>query len=367
MAKVTVLMSVYNGELYLKQSIGSILSQTFEDFEFLIIDDGSIDESCNIIDTYQDSRIRLIKNGSNIGLPASLNKGLKLAKGEFIARQDADDYSEPERLAKQVKFMTENPKVTLLGTWYKKIDAAGKEVALKCLPCDYNFLRWSLLFYCPFVHTSVMLRKAAILENISFYDTSFTYAEDYHLWSRIAQSYVIANLNEYCVRYRLNPVSMTSSYKKTDIENQTKKIRVESTKSLLKAIPENSSKDFLISDASVNLYTSSFDHLTDQEVLLSINQILSTYNIFCQATKLNLLARKRLKTQICHHLSNQIISFLRFQHQNSDRSMLSQIKLLIWSAYLFPPNCLKPGYTKAILLWVLRHFRNLKLANQDNL
>ena len=116
---VTVLLSVYNGERYLRESIESILNQTFTDFEFLIINDGSTDDSRRIISSYDDPRIQLIDNEQNIGLSQSLNKGLKLARGTYIARQDADDISEPERLAKQVSYMDRNPHIALLGSWYR--------------------------------------------------------------------------------------------------------------------------------------------------------------------------------------------------------------------------------------------------------
>ncbi len=114
--RVTVLMSVYNGEKYLREAIDSILNQTFKDFEFLIIDDGSTDSSADIIRSYTDFRIRLIQNEKNIGLTRSLNKGLKLAKGEYIARMDVDDISLPIRFEKQVSFLDKYEDVKLVGS-----------------------------------------------------------------------------------------------------------------------------------------------------------------------------------------------------------------------------------------------------------
>src|SRR4051794_29608800 len=121
MPKVTVLLAVYNGERYLREAIDSILGQTFQDFEFLIINDGSTDSTREIILSYHDPRIRLVDNEDNIGQTRSLNRGLALAAGQFVARQDADDISEPERLASQVAFLEIHPEVVLLGTWYRKI------------------------------------------------------------------------------------------------------------------------------------------------------------------------------------------------------------------------------------------------------
>ena len=117
--KVAVLMSVYNGEKYLREAINSILSQTFNDFEFLIINDGSTDGTADILKSYTDSRIKIINNEKNIGLTKSLNKGLKIAKGEYIARQDADDISMPERLKEEVAFLEIHKDYAVVGTFVK--------------------------------------------------------------------------------------------------------------------------------------------------------------------------------------------------------------------------------------------------------
>ena len=119
--KVTVLMPVYNCEKYLRESIESILNQTFKDFEFLIINDGSSDKSAEIVESYNDNRINFVQNEKNIGLAASLNRGLDIAKGEYIARMDADDISLPERLEKQVRFMETNPQIGICGQLDKNL------------------------------------------------------------------------------------------------------------------------------------------------------------------------------------------------------------------------------------------------------
>ena len=212
MPKVTVLMAVYNGESYLQEAINSILAQTFHDFEFLIINDGSTDRSRQLILSYDDPRIRLIDNPRNLGLTRSLNHGLELAKGQFVARQDADDISEPKRLAEQVAFLETHTEVALLGTWYKKIDSQGTLIRNRRLPCDYTDIRWSLLFFCPFVHSSVMLRKAVVLERVGFYNEALVYAQDYELWARVARCMPVANLDQYLVSYRITATSMTATY-----------------------------------------------------------------------------------------------------------------------------------------------------------
>lgn len=207
---VTVLMSVYNGERYLPQAIECILSQTYTNFEFLIVDDGSTDASRDIILSYDDVRIRLLHNPTNLGLAPSLNRGIRAASGVFIARQDADDISRPQRLARQVSAMQRHPHIALLGTWYEEVDANGTHLQQGQLPCTATAIRWALFFYSPFVHTAAMLRKDMLAE-VGFYDESLQHALDYELWRRIARQFPVANLDEVLVEYRIHDQSMTAS------------------------------------------------------------------------------------------------------------------------------------------------------------
>jgi hypothetical protein len=212
MPKVTVLMAVYNGERFVREAIDSILSQTFQDFEFLIVDDGSTDRSREVILSYNDPRIRLLTNERNLGLTASLNRGLAEARGTYVARHDADDISEPTRLERQVACLDARADLALLGTWYRKIGEHGEFLGKRRLPVDHVRARWCLLFFCPFVHASVMLRRSLILERVGPYDESFAYAQDYDLWSRTAELLPVANLPEYLVRIRTSASQMTATY-----------------------------------------------------------------------------------------------------------------------------------------------------------
>jgi hypothetical protein len=205
-------MAVYNGEPHVKEAIESILTQTFTDFEFVIVNDGSTDRTRELISSFRDPRIHVIENAQNQGLTKSLNRGFTVTQGDYVARQDADDISEPERLAKQVDYMERHQEVALLGCWYRKIDEFGHIVGERQLPCDTDLLRWCLLFYCPFVHSAIMLRKSLVAEQIGLYDESFIYSQDYDLWCRIARRFPVGNLDEYLVRYRITSASMTSTY-----------------------------------------------------------------------------------------------------------------------------------------------------------
>lgn len=195
-------MSVYNGEKYLREAIDSILSQTFKDFEFLIINDGSTDSSRDIILSYNDPRIRLIDNEKNTGLTRSLNKGLTLAKGEYIARMDADDISTPDRLDKQVAYMDSHPKKALLGGSAIVIDSKGNTMTRWHRPAEPELLRWLLLFDNPFIHSAAMLRSTVLQKNRLSYDYTLSHAQDYDLWQKISQFSSVANLADVVIYRR---------------------------------------------------------------------------------------------------------------------------------------------------------------------
>lgn len=195
--KISVVMSVYNGERYLRQSVESILKQTFDDFEFIIIDDGSTDNASGILEEYQksDSRIRLLRQ-ENMGLTRSLNRGINLAKGEYIARMDSDDISTPERLAKEVGFLDENTEFVLVGSWADVIDDGGaSKIVWKSphYPASDLMCRWRLLFNNCFMHSSVMFRREAVLK-LGGYDENLRQGQDYDLWVKMAAAGKIANL-----------------------------------------------------------------------------------------------------------------------------------------------------------------------------
>jgi glycosyltransferase involved in cell wall biosynthesis len=211
---VSVVLPVYNGAQYLRQAIESILLQTYSNFELIIINDGSKDNSQNIIDSYKDSRIRAFDQ-SNIGLAATLNKGIGLARGKWIARQDQDDVSFSERLAKQVRFMALHPGYAMVGTAAEIWVDEAKTARFHRHPCADAELRAGLLFYNYFVHSSVLLDKS-VFDDIGMYTTDLARQppEDYELWSRIARKYPVANLPEILLAYREVGASMSR-----DLEN----------------------------------------------------------------------------------------------------------------------------------------------------
>ncbi|MFA5095622.1 MAG: glycosyltransferase family 2 protein [Candidatus Paceibacterota bacterium] len=198
--KISVLMSVYNEEKYLKLAIDSILNQTFRDFEFIIIDDGSTDNSRNIIKSYTDPRIRLIVNPQNINRANSSNIGLKLATGEYIARMDGDDISLLDRFEKQVKFMDKNTDI-VLSSGAIKIISNGQIWRCTLTPDECSF---SLIFYNPIANGASIMRRKFLLDNNLSYNSKFIRCQDYELWSRISRIGKIAVIADVLLVYRTN-------------------------------------------------------------------------------------------------------------------------------------------------------------------
>ena len=172
---VSVLMAVYNGEAYLGEAIESILRQTFSFFEFIIIDDASTDNSRRLAESYRDSRIRVVSNPRNLRLAGSLNRGINLARGKYIARMDADDICHPDRLEKQVAFMEENCDVGVSGSW---LYCFGDKKQLWDYPLTSGMIKSNLLFHNQLGHPTVIMRREAMLKNGLFYNPRFRASED---------------------------------------------------------------------------------------------------------------------------------------------------------------------------------------------
>jgi glycosyltransferase involved in cell wall biosynthesis len=212
MARVSVVMSVYNEERYLHEAIDSILRQTFEDFEFVIIDDGSVDQTPALLKGYHDARLRVYRQ-ANQGQSSALNQGIRMAVGSYIARMDGDDICLPERLERQVCFLDAHPEVALVGTWCTKIDTGTGQKRLQRLPEDDGSIRRFLAIDNPFIHSSVMIRKS-VLDRVGLYDEGLIW-QDYDLWVRIARYYGMANIHDPLVIRRKHPASLTLRSRKS--------------------------------------------------------------------------------------------------------------------------------------------------------
>ena len=226
MPRISVVMAVFNGERFLSEAIASILSQTFPDFEFIIIDDGSTDPSFEIMQAYakQDNRIRVIVNGKNLGLANSLNIGIANAKGEFIARMDADDISFPDRLDKQVNFLSTHRDIMILGGSQIIIDQDGNPGSQISFSIQPSVLRWNMLLGNGMIisHPSVMARRDYLLSIGGYSDLRA--AQDFELWSRLFEKdfLPIHNLLDPILYYREHDQTITKANKSLQEETAIK-------------------------------------------------------------------------------------------------------------------------------------------------
>ena len=201
-ARVSVVMAVYNGAPYLREAMESVLSQDYRDFEFVIVDDCSTDETPQIIARYGDPRVMYMRNQRNAGQTPSLNRALRAARGTYIARIDADDAYRPGKLRRQVEFMDAHPDVAVCGTAAVKVDGEGREFGLFTPPLRREDVAFSIYHRVPVCHVSVMMRRDMVLD-CNGYDERYRYAADYALWSTLLkQGHRIANLAEPLMNYR---------------------------------------------------------------------------------------------------------------------------------------------------------------------
>lgn len=218
--KITVLMPVYNCELYVQIAVESILNQTYTDFEFLIIDDASTDSTLSILKSFSDSRIQIIEKPVNSGYTNSLNYGLSIAKGKYIARMDGDDISFSQRFAKQIAFLENNPDVVVCGTTYKIV---GND-KLITLPENHEEIKMKLLWGNCIAHPSVMMRRESLVTNAIQYDLTREPAEDYDMWICLLAIGKLHNLQEVLLEYRVynNQVSRKRAEDQLNSDIQSK-------------------------------------------------------------------------------------------------------------------------------------------------
>lgn len=224
---VSVVMTTYNAPQFLNESIESVINQTFSDFEFIIVDDGSTENNCDIIRSYGDPRIVLIENEHNfIG---SLNRGFKTAKGKYIARMDADDRMHPERLEKQYNYMEEHPEIGVCGSWFQGF---GSNDSVYRLTGDEKALLIQMLSGNAMCHPSTFIRKS-VLEKLpgstrsEYYRPDYIYAEDYKLWCELATEGVrFTNIQEILLFYRFSDNQVTKHHA-DEMYRKTRQIQLE--------------------------------------------------------------------------------------------------------------------------------------------
>lgn len=199
--KISVIMSVYNGMPYLPEAVKSILNQTYKNFEFIIVDDASTDSSWQYLKSLKGKRVKLVKNEKNLGLASSLNKALKLAKGEYIARMDADDISRPDRLKVQIDFLERNTNIDVCGTWVRKINEKGEKIGLGKMPTDDISIKRHLSWYPSIIHPTMMAKKS-FFEQLKGYDPQYDFAEEYEILMRAKKNFNMANIPQELLEWR---------------------------------------------------------------------------------------------------------------------------------------------------------------------
>jgi glycosyltransferase involved in cell wall biosynthesis len=210
---VTVLLPVFNGETHLAAAIDSVFAQTYANLELVVIDDGSTDSTAAIIAAYDDPRLIAARNSVNLGIVAALNQGLKLARGDLIARLDADDIADRRRLERQVDRFNRDPDIVALGTAIEYIDSAGRVMAVpRRLARRPAFLRWRLLRGTCLYHPTLMLHRGRAAAD-AYYSPEFAHAEDYELLLRLSERHVLDNLPEPLVSLRLHAGSVSMRFR----------------------------------------------------------------------------------------------------------------------------------------------------------
>ena len=208
--RVSVLMTIYNSDLYLKEAIDSLIDQSFMDWELIAVENGSSDKSVAILNNYQDSRIRVFPFSENIGRTPALRFAFDKAQGEFVAVLDSDDVSSSERISTQVSFLDLNPKILLAGSWVEYIDGSSNILSTSKITTDTKKLRDCLGWMNPITHSSVMFRKSAA-KGVGGYPEELIYAQDYGLIISLAQSGEIAIIPKFLCKFRILSTSMSNS------------------------------------------------------------------------------------------------------------------------------------------------------------
>lgn len=296
---VSVVMPVLNQQDYIRLAIDSILSQTLADFELIIIDDGSTDDTAQIIRTYIDKRIVTIKNEQNCGIAASLNRGIENARGKYIARMDADDISLPGRLKKQVDFMEANPEIGVLGSNAEVIDGKGNTKYSIKFPESHHLILWSFFFFDPIVHPSVMFRRDLVTQMGGYRDlrerTQDSFPEDYDLWTRLVQTTWFSNLADVLLKLRKH-------------ESGTTHVHLASVNKHSVSISQGYFEDFLGQPVPRETVEIFWKIDKSQSVASAAELLKLTYSHFLQKYPLSPDERAYIKKDVAHRLAKMALN-----------------------------------------------------------
>ncbi|MFT2009544.1 glycosyltransferase family 2 protein [Pontibacter sp. 13R65] len=262
MPALTVLMPVYNAEMFLAEAIDSILQQTYSDFEFLIVDDGSTDNTAHIVKSYADPRIRFIQNEQNLGISETLNRGIRLANAPIIARMDADDISLPNRLEKQVAYLDAHTDCAMVSSLVQVMSESKEFIRIDRFRSEFFY--YNLTFVCWIYHPTVMYRKSAV-EAVGMYTEP--YAEDFELFWQLSRKYKIYNLPEVLLHYRMSSQSLHQVLKKQEYE-------LAQHTQLLRNFRYYVGNDFALSYSHIECLQHNFEPLLEEASVYSVVQCL---------------------------------------------------------------------------------------------
>jgi glycosyltransferase involved in cell wall biosynthesis len=217
--QVSIVMPTHNASATLDEAVCSILDQTWRDFEFIIVDDGSSDDTLPKLERYAelDGRVKLYPQRKE-GMIAALNRGCRQARGDYIARMDADDISLPRRIERQREFLEIHPEIGIVGTWANKMDAEGSTIGEWCPSPNPQVLKWQHFFGCCVIHPTVLMRRQ-ILEELDFYKTDAIHAEDRDLWLRASAITEFSNIPEILLKYRVWKKSTSKRLRQEYVDN----------------------------------------------------------------------------------------------------------------------------------------------------
>ena len=319
--QITVLMPVYNVSLYVKEAVESILNQTFADFELLIINDGSKDDTRDEVLKITDERIRFVENETNIGLANTLNRGIELARGKYIARMDGDDISVLNRLQKQFDFLENNPDIDICGAGYEFFGSKNYKVMY---PETNENIKIGLLFGCCMI---IPLYRRASIQRVGLrYDQEYFPAEDYRFWTEcMIKGLKMHNIQEILFRYRMHPTQVSEVM--TNQAQMTVKVRTNYFKSLFSQIDESISRQFITDFATVPI-----EKVSDFECQKKIIQQLCDNN-----KKQEVVSSEVLSNYLRTNLSNKLANFINSTWFIDNYSLKGLFKLFSEGLFFYLP------------------------------
>jgi len=327
---VSIILPVYNQEDYIRECISSLLDQTYQHLEIIVVNDRCEDASIGIVRSFKDERIRIIDNARNVGLAASVNRAIQQSRGDFLARMDADDIALPQRIEKQVEFLLRHESISILGT---AMQSFGHSRYKHVFPETHENCKTRLLFNVCFGHPTVMFRRQVFDDSRSFYDESLQqYSEEYDLWCRVVDRYNFANLPDILLQYRtFQPEKKMAAERKR--RQNSFKIRRSYILEQLGYVPEDC---FLIHDHIANLNPATDVHEFSRwlDWLTELEALNTRANRFSSLATVNELAYRKMEMYYWNtHLG--LSNWIRY-HSSGDRmkmSMSQEAKFLFKSVF----------------------------------